>query len=134
MGELAGYNQHITTVVSDGGSATPGTVTLPILLAPFGGATVKSAYLTASGAVAANGSNYFTVTLLNGGTVGTATAAIGTAGGTAGLSAATPAAFSLNTDADELSAGQYLVAKLVKTGTLAENQFSLVVTWVHGKG
>lgn len=133
MGELAGYNSNIVTVVTDGGSATPGTVTLPILLAPFGGVTVKSAYLTASTQVAANGSNYVTATLLNGGTAGTATAAIGTAGGTAGVAAA-PAAFSLNTDADELSAGQYLVAKVVKTGTVAENQFSLVVTWVHGKG
>jgi hypothetical protein len=130
---LAGYNQQITNVVSDGGSATPGTVTVPILKAPFGGATVKAAYLTASTAVGANGSNYFTATLLNGGTAGTATAAIGTAGGTAGVVAA-PAAFSLNTDADELTAGQYLVAKLVKTGTVAENQFSVMVEWVGGKG
>jgi hypothetical protein len=133
MSLLSGYNEHVTTILSDGGSATPGTVFLPILLAPFGGVTVKSAYLSARTAVGANGSNYFTATLHNGGTAGTATTAIGTAGGTAGVTAA-PQAFSLNTSADELSAGQYLVANLVKTGTLAENEFSLIVTWVHGKG
>lgn len=133
MAQLAGYNSNITTVFTSGGSITAGTVKLPILLAPFGGATIKSAKIATSSAVTADGTNYVTVTLLDGGAAGTATTAIGTAGGTTGITAA-PAAFSLNTSLDELDAGDYLMANIVKSGTITERDFSIIVEWVHGKG
>lgn len=131
MTKLAGYSDF-KTVVTIAGTATPGTAVLPVLIAPFGGVTVKSAYVVASPAVAANGSNYTTITLLNGGAAGTATTAIGTAGGTAGITLA-PAAFSLNTALDELTAGQFLMAKVVKTGTVALVDYAVTVEYVNGK-
>lgn len=133
MAQLAGYNSNITSVIVTAGSATLGTSTYPVLRAPFGGATIKGAYIATSSAVTADGTNYVTATLLDGGAAGTLTTAIGTAGGTAGLAAA-PAAFTLNTALDELDAGDYLMANIVKSGTITEREFAIIVEWVHGKG
>lgn len=127
------YGEQISQIVVDAGSVAAGTTTLPVLVAPFGGATITNAYIAATTAVAADGSNYVTATLLDGGAAGTTTTAIGTAGGTAGVTAA-PAAFTLNTAADELDAGDFLMARIVKTGTISENEFAVIVKWVHGKG
>lgn len=133
MGELAGYNTQVVVAPIAGGTA--GTVTLPLFPAPFGGVTIKAAFVTAAGAVAANGSNYATMTLINGGTAGTAAAAIGTAGGTVGWTAAAPAAYSLNTAADELTEGQWLVAKYAVTGSVtAPGDMVVSVQYVGGKG
>lgn len=133
MAQLAGYNSNITTVITAAGSATAGAFKLPAIRAPFGGATIKGAYIATSSAVTADGSNYVTATLLDGGAAGTATTAIGTAGGTTGLTAA-PAAFTLNTSLDELDAGDYLMVNIVKSGTITEREFSVIIEWVHGKG
>lgn len=130
MSKLAGYNTQVIAAPIAGGTA--GTVTLPLFPAPFGGVTVVAAYATPAGAVAANGSNYATMTLHNGGTAGTATAAIGTAGGTVGWSADTPAAFNVNANADELTAGQWLVAKYAVTGSVTAP--GDVVVTIHYKG
>lgn len=133
MGDLAGYNTHV--VVAPVAIGTAGTVTLPLFPAPFGGVTVKAAYATAAVAVAAHADNKLTMTLVNGGTAGTATTALGTAGGTAGWAAATPKEFSLNASADELTAGQWLVAKYDIGGTItAPGEVALVVHYVDGKG
>lgn len=133
MSQLSGYNTQQVSVAIYGGSATPGTTILPILQAPFGGATIIDAAIMPNTAIGANGSNYVVATLLNGGAAGTATTAIGTAGGTAGITAA-PNAFSVNTALDELTSGQYLMAKIVKTGTVSENEYSVIVRYVPGKG
>lgn len=133
MAQLAGYGHNITSVVVDGGSATIGTSTYPVMRVPFGGATIKAAYIGATSDVAANGTNFVTATLIDGGAAGTLTTAIGTAGGTAGLTAA-PAAYTLNTALDELDSGDYLMARIVKAGTITEREFSVIIEWVHGKG
>jgi hypothetical protein len=133
MAQLAGYNKQRTSVVVYGGSAVAGTTTLPILIAPYGGVTVTGAYIIPSAAVTADGTNYVTATLINAATTGTATTAIGTAGGTAGVPV-TPNAFTVNTAADELTAGQWLAVRIVKSGTIAEREYSVVVEYVGGKG
>ena len=128
------YNEMITSVITSAdGTLSPGTVSVPILIAPFGGITIQSAYIAAADAVAANGSNYVTATLIDAGAAGTATTAIGTAGGTTGVTVA-PAAYTLNSALLELDAGDYLTAKLVKTGTVADNGYSIIIKWVHGQG
>lgn len=132
MSNIAGYNRQQVSVVLAAGSATPGTTTVPILKAPFGGVTITDAILMPNTAIGANGSNYVTATLIDAGLAGTATTAIGTVGGTAGITAA-PNAFSLNTALDELDSGDYLMAKIIKTGTIAENEYSLIVRYEHGK-
>lgn len=130
---IAGYNREQVGINVSVGSVVAGTVVQPIMIAPFGGMTVVNAYIAADEAVVANGSNYFTAVLRNAGAAGTATTAIGTAGGTAGVTVA-PAAFSLNTAADELTVGQYLSVAGLMTGALADNQYRVIVEWVRGKG
>ncbi len=130
---LAGYNTQQTQTILTAGSVAGGTVSVPIVLAPFGGMTLVAAYVGAQTAVAAGTVNYATLTLINGGTAGTATTAIGTAGGTAGVTVA-PTAYTLNSAAKELTAGQYLIAKLAETGNVVDTQFSIITTWVRGQG
>jgi hypothetical protein len=131
---LAGYNTQQTAVTLGLGSVLSGTTTLPVLRAPFGGLTIVGAYAVSDDTVSAGTVNYATFTYLNGGTVGTATAAIGTACGTPGLTAVTPTASTFNSAADELTEGQWLVIKGVMTGAIADNQFHFVINWVRGKG
>jgi hypothetical protein len=133
MAQLAGYGHNITSVVVTAGSVTAGTSTYPVLRAPFGGATIKAAYLATTSAVTADGTNFVTATLIDGGAAGTLTTAIGTAGGTTGVTAA-PAAYTLNTALDELDSGDYLMARIVKSGTVTEREFAVIIEWVHGKG
>lgn len=134
---LAGYNRNQTVVSITGGSVAAGTAQVPIMIAPFGGLTITNAYVAANANIAAGTVNYATLTLLNGGTSGTATTAIGTAGGTVGIAGGgtvAPSSFTLNSSADELTAGQYLALKYVMTGALADNQLSVIVEWVRGQG
>lgn len=131
---LAGYNVNITPVSINLGSVVSGTTSMPVLKAPFGGMTVLDWSVVADDTLNGSGSNYATFTLLNGGAVGTATTSIGTAGGTAGYTALTPVAGSVNAAADELTVDQFLVLKGVMTGAIADNQFNAIIRWVRGKG
>lgn len=128
---IAGYNSQFTTFNTTAGSVTSGTTTHPILRAPYGGLTVKSAYVSAVGSVAANGSNYVTFNLFDGGAAGTATTSIGTAGGTAGV-ADGPQTMTVSTN--NLDEGDYLMFKVGKIGSITEREFSVVVEWVRGQG
>lgn len=131
---LAGYDKRFISAQMTAGSVTSGTSILPILRAPLGGITVTGAWAGCNADIAANGSNYLTCTLINAGTAGTATATtLGTAGGTAGFTAA-PQALSLTTANVELTSGQYLNWKLGKVGSVAEKDFTIVVEYVLGKG
>lgn len=131
MSQLAGYNTQQTQVTVTAGSVTSGTTFFPVLRAPYGGLTVKGAWIGANAAVAANGSNYVTLNLMDAGTAGTATTSIGTAGGTAGVTVA-PAAFTVSTN--NLDAGDYLNLKVGKIGSITENEFSVIIEWVRGQG
>lgn len=128
---IAGYNSRFTTFNAMAGSATSGTTTYPILRAPFGGLTVKNAWVTALGSVAANGSNYVTFNLIDAGGAGTATTSIGTAGGTAGV-ADGPQALTISTNG--LDEGDYLSFKVGKIGSITERDYCIVVEWVQGQG
>lgn len=134
MSDLAGYTTHIVSVGFASGTVD---ASLPLFPAPFGGMTIVNAWAVTQDAVAANGSVYLDVQLINGGTSGTATTAIGTAAaaGTAGWAAATPKAITLNTALDELTVGQWLVAKYDITGAVtAPGNVRFVVHYVNGKG
>jgi hypothetical protein len=130
MSQIAGYTKNVILL----NSSTSADWTLAAFRAPFGGATITGAWAVSSTVLAASTADYFSITLLNGGTVGTATAAIGTVGGTTGWAAATAQAFTLNATADELTEGQYLMAKYDETGTVAVADIQVFVEWVHGKG
>lgn len=128
---LAGYNKQISQVTINAGSATSGTTTVPVIRAPYGGLTVTGAYVQAHGSVDANGSNYVTFNLLDGGAAGTATTSIGTAGGTAGV-ADGPQTMTVSTN--NLDAGDFLMFKVGKIGTITEREYTAIIEWVHGQG
>lgn len=130
MAQLAGYNTKQVII----NSSTSADFTIPALIAPYGGVTITGVTAISSTTLNASTADYFNLVLLNGGTTGTATAAIGTAGGTAGWTAATAKAFSLNTSADELTEGQILMVKYDETGTVAVADVTVIVQYVHGKG
>lgn len=139
MGDLAGYDRHIIATGFYSGTAATGTadISLPIFPAPFGGVTITQAWASTQDAVAANASNTLDVILINGGTAGTATTAIGTAAaaGTAGWTAGGIKSITLNSSADELTSGQWLVAKFDVAGTITLPQaVRYTIEYVHGKG
>lgn len=131
MSQLAGYNSQITTVTYNG------TVdaSQAVIVAPFGGATVKSIYGVASGAVSGHASNYIIGTVYNGGTAGTATTVVAASPGTAtGWTANVPAAFTLTAANVKLTAGQLLRVLWDVGGTGNPVSISTVVEWVKGQG
>ena len=128
---IAGYGHNITSAVVTAGSAVSGTTTYPILRAPYGGLTIKNAYVTALGSVDASGSNYVTLNLLDAGAAGTATTSIGTAGGTAGIVSG-PIAMTVSTNA--IDSGDYVYFKVGKIGSITEREFAVIIEWVHGQG
>ena len=133
MPSIAGYDVKQTHSIFYGGTTTNGTVTYPVLKTPFGGLTVTGVTVQALGSVAASGSNYVTFNLFNGGSVGTATTSIGTAGGTAGV-ADGPVAMTLTAANANTAAGDYLMFKVGRIGTITERDFALIVEWVAGQG
>ncbi len=77
---------------------------------------IKSAYAIKTNTLAADGTNWFALNLLNGGTIGTATTAIsGTIGGTAGLVGLTPLDFEVSDGT--LTAGQIVVLNYNENGS-----------------
>ena len=89
---------------------------------------IKRATVSSAFTLAAATANYFTVNLLNGGTAGTATTAIGgTAGGTAGWTALTEK--TLITSDTSLAAGAWVVANYVEAGTGTFQQMTIQVDY-----
>lgn len=130
---ISGYNWRYTTF----NSGVTADLTIPVLVAPTGGATIQAAYGFSSTTLAAGSANHFNLTLINGGTVGTATTAISAVlGGTAasgtapGWTAAKKETFSVTTPA--LSEGQVLLVKYDETGTVAIGDWTVVVAWTQG--
>ena len=139
MSKLAGYDKHIVTTSFYSGTAATGTadIRIPLFPAPFGGITVTGAWAATQDAVAANADSTLNVVFMNGGTVGTATTAIGTVAnaGTVGWTANTPKTAAFNSSADELTSGQWLVANFDVSGTITLPQtVYVVVEYVGGKG
>jgi hypothetical protein len=98
---------------------------------PPGGIEIKAASATSSNAVAANTANYFSVSLRNGGTAYSGTAAVAAAvGGTGGWTALTPKAFTIS--AGNLTAGQALQLVYDETGTGTFQDLIIQVEYVSG--
>ena len=132
---IAGYNSRFTTF----NSGVTADMTLPIMVAPTGGAKLAAAYAFSSTTLAAGSANHFNLTLLNGGTVGTATTAISSAlggtaaGGTApGWTAAKKETFALTSGSEKLTEGQVLLVKYDETGTVAIGDWTVIVEWTQG--
>ncbi len=132
---ISGYNSRFTTL----NSTTSANGTVPMLVAPTGGLTLKSAYAFAGATLAAGSANHFNLTLLNGGTVGTATTAISSAlGGTAasgtapGWTLGKKETFAFTSGSEDLAQGEVLRVKYDETGTVAIADWTVVVEWTQG--
>ncbi len=133
MSLLSGYNTQMVSV-SFGDQA--GDERIGLLKAPdYGNITITAVHAIASETVTASGTNYYTLVLQDGGSTGTATAAIGTAGGTTGWVADTGQAFTLaastvmNLDADD-----WLMVSYDEEGDVAPGEITVNVHYVIGQG
>lgn len=131
---IAGYNSRFTTF----NTTTSANGTVPIMVAPAGGATVRRAWAFSAATLAAGTANHFNLTLMNGGTAGTAATIIsdvlgGTAaGGTApGWTAGKKEAFTLSGSA-ALAEGEVLRVRYTETGTVAVGDWTVIVEWTQG--
>jgi hypothetical protein len=103
---------------------------LPVFRAPAD-CTIKAAYVTLANDVAGSGTNYFSVTLQNGGAAGTATAALSAAaGGTAGWTGLTPVAFTLGTST--VDAGEVVTISYDEEGTGTFGAMTVQLDIVYG--
>jgi hypothetical protein len=132
---IAGYNSRFTTL----NSTTSADMSVPVLIAPKGGATLRAAYAFASTTLAASSADHFNLALVNGGTVGTATTAISSnLGGTAasgtapGWTAKKKETFAITSGSEALTEGQVLIVKYDETGTVAINDWTVIVEWTQG--
>ena len=108
---------------------------LPVFVAPVA-CTIESAYAVTANDVAASTANYFDVGLVNKGTAGTASTAISSAdvGGTAGWSAMVPKSFTIDTDNNNLAAGECVVVDYDETGTGTFGVLGIQINYVVGTG
>lgn len=125
-------NRQIRTVVIPDMS----TASVNLLRVPTGHSyTVEDAWATTNVDIAANGTVYDTVALVNGGTAGTSTTAIsGTAGGTAGWSKNVAQEMAIISAKGKLTAGQWLVAQFAKNGSPTAAAMSITVEFMDGIG
>lgn len=98
--------------------------------------TIERAFVVPDRDVAADGSNYIQVTLMNGGAAGTGTDAISdTAGGASVAWTANVAKeLTITEGSGKLAAGEWLVAKYEEAGTIDPGTLSLVIEYVEGIG
>lgn len=105
---------------------------LPVFRAPKK-CTVVSASVTSTNGLAADGTNYFDVALINIGAAGTATTQVGgTIGGTAGWTALVPSSFAVAND--EIAAGDVLAIKYNENGTGTYTAMQVQIDYVLGVG
>ena len=113
-----------------------GDLKFPIMVAPADGSiTVEKVWVSVSTTIAASVTNYVDLTVLNGGTAGTATTNIGgTGGGTLGMVAYTPQGIAITAGSGRLTAGQFLMINYDENGAVAPGAVSVVVEYVDGLG
>lgn len=94
---------------------------------------ILRAYAIKANALAADGTNYFALNLLNGGSAGTATTAIsGTIGGTAGWTALLPVDFVISEGT--LTAGDVVCVNYNENGTGTFGALAVQLDIVYGIG
>lgn len=130
---LSGYHRQVIPInITDPGADKR----VPLLKVPTGHTyTVEAATIVADTTTAAATDNYFSATLENGGTAGTAQTAISSAcGGTEGWTANTPKAVTITAGAGDLTAGQYLNLAYDESGTVAPGRLTVILEVVDGVG
>lgn len=110
---------------------------IPILRAPVDAhITIESAYICPDTTVSASTTNYYELTLMNGGAAGTAQDAISDVVGNQAVAwtANTPKAMTIVDGSGKLTDAQWLVAKYNEEGTVGPGRITVVVEYVLGLG
>lgn len=126
---IAGYNTKITSITIPDPA---GDATIPVFKAPAVGATILNAYASMSAAIAANGSNLVTCSLIDGGQDGSGTTQIAVRTGGASVGWDALELHALTVSADSLDGGDQLLFKYDETGTVAPGYVTVVVEWTAG--
>lgn len=125
---VSGYNTHITTRMF-GDQA--GDATFLMFRAPAVGATILRGGFVPSATFDADGSNYYTISILDGGPDGTGTTALGSYGG-ASVDYMANTAVSFTFTSDSVDGNDYVMVKYDETGTVAPGNITVWLEWTAG--
>lgn len=125
---IAGYNVNITTIDFDDPA---GDLTVAAFRAPEVGATILRAAVVPSATFDADGSNHYTVSLLDGGAAGTGTTAMASVGG-ASVDWTANTAAAMTVTADAVDGSDWVMVKYDETGTVAPGHVSVCIEWTAG--
>lgn len=125
---IATYNVH---VISRSFVDQTADEILHIMKAPFGGMTILAAYAIADATFDADGSNYYTVSLIDGGADGTGTTSMGSVGG-ASVDWTADTAKTLTLTQTGLDEGDWLHVKYDEEGTVAPGEVTICIHWTQG--
>lgn len=125
---IAGYNINVTSLRFPDQA---GAQAFALFKAPAVGATILAAYAVPSETFDADGSNHFTVSLLDGGAAGTGTTSMGAAGG-ASVDWTEDTAKALTITQDSVDGGDWVRVAYAETGTVAPGDITICVHWTAG--
>lgn len=125
---IAGYNTQIftTTFVDQAGADV-----IPGFRAPAVGATILRAVAIADATFDADGSNHFTVSIIDGGADGTGTTSMGSAGG-ASVDWTADTEKELTLTSDSVDGDDWIHIQYAETGTVAPGNITVCIEWTHG--
>lgn len=125
---ISGYNTKIfTTTFPD----QAGDDVIPGFRAPAVGATILRAVIIPDATFDADGSNHYTVSLIDGGADGTGTTAMASVGGASvDFTADTEAEMTITNDS--VDGSDWIHVKYDETGTVAPGNITVCVEWTAG--
>jgi len=125
---IAGYNTHITRVefVDQAGDDV-----IAGFRAPAVGATILRAAFISDATFDADGSNHYTVSILDGGADGTGTTSIGSFGG-ASVDTVADTANELTMTSDSVDGSDWIMVKYDETGAVAPGNIVVCIEWTAG--
>lgn len=129
---FSAQNIHSITTYLDYDPAADDVI--PVWTAPQA-CTIVSANAVSTNGLAPDGTNYYSLSLRNIGAAGTATTAIAAAvGGTAGWTALVPAAFTIDTDNNNVASGDVVAVVYDENGTGTFTATAVQINYVVGTG
>ena len=125
---IAGYNTHFTTVSFPDQA---GADVIPGFRAPAVGATILRAVIIPDATFDADGSNHYTVTLIDGGATGIGTDVLATVGG-ASVDYVADTEKEMTISSDSVDGSDWIHVSYAETGTVAPGNITVCIEWTAG--
>lgn len=125
---IAGYNTNITVITFPDQA---GADVIPGFRAPAVGATVLRAVVIPDTTFDADGSNHYTVSLIDGGADGTGTDVMASAGG-ASVDWTADTEKEMTVTADSVDGDDWIHVSYAETGTVAPGNITVCIEWTAG--